>query len=148
MKTFKKLTGFGAAFLMVTSMGAVQAEEGDMTQTRAEERIRTTFNLQEPTSDFGQSQNREEKMVFNKNQNAYQHQYQYKNMNQYRNGGTDSAGSSEGGKSMARNSWQGDNSAGSSDRMSNTNRSMQSSAATGSMNRQSTASRSAGGGRR
>ena len=125
MSTFKKLSGFGAAFLIASSMGTVYAEEGDITQTRTQERTRTELNLQVPTADFGQSRNREEHAVMNQNQ----HQNQYKYMNKYQNKESNSGISSM-------------------NRMNTANRYMQGSAATGSMNRQNTASRSMGGGRR
>jgi len=63
MMTHKKSLGFGAAFIMAVSMGAVQAEEGDMTQTRTQERVRTEVNLQTPESELGQARIREQKML-------------------------------------------------------------------------------------
>lgn len=145
MKTFKKLPGFGAAFLLVASMGTVYAEEGDVTQTSTQERSRLMFNLQTPTADFGQSQNREQHTVMNANQNQHQYKYQYQNkyQNKYQYG---EAATKSG--NAANNIWRGSNTSGSMDRMSATNRNMQGSTAAGSMNRQSTASRSMGGGRR
>ena len=126
MKTFKNLSIFGAAFLMAASMGSVYAEEGDMTQTRTQERTRTEFNLQTPTADFGQSRNREEHMVTNENQ------YQYKYMNNLQS--------------------EGDTSARVMNRVNTMNRSMQGSSmtgsTTGSMTQQNTAVRSMGGSRR
>lgn len=125
MKTFKIISSFGAALLIAVSAGSVYAEEGDITQTRTQERTRTELNLQVPTADFGQSRNREEHAVMNQNQ----HQNQYKYMNKYQNKDSNSGFSSM-------------------NRMNTANRYMQGSAATGSMNRQNTASRSMGGSRR
>ena len=142
MKTFKKLSGFGAALLMATSMGAVYAEAGDVTQ----ERTRINFNLQTPTSDFGQSQNHEQHMVKNTNQNQYQHQYQNKYQNKYQNGGSGSGNTLSSSTNSAKNMWQGNNTSSSMDRMNATNRYTQGSSAAGSMSRQSTAGRSMGGG--
>ena len=65
MKIFKKLSSFGTALIMITSMSPVHAEESDITQINTQERTRTQLNTQIPGSDFGQ----------------YQHQYKY--MNQY-----------------------------------------------------------------
>ena len=144
MKTFKNLSGFGAAFLMAASMGTAYAEEGDVTQSRTQERTRTEFNLQTPTADFGQSRNREEHTVMNTNQNQNRYQYQNKYMNKYQNGGSGSGSTLSNSKNSAKNMWQGGNTA-NSDRMNATNRNMQGSSAAGSMNRQSTASRSMGG---
>lgn len=127
MKTFKTISSFGAALLIAVSTGSVYAEEGDMTQTRTQERTRTELNLQVPTADFGQSRNREEHTVMNQNQN--QHQNQYKYMNKYQNKESNSGISSM-------------------NHMNTANRYMQGSAATGSMNRQNTASSSMGGSRR
>ena len=124
MRTFNKFSVIGITILMVTSIGAARADEGDVTQTRTQDRTRTEFNLQTPTSDFGQSQNREENMVFNKNENAYQnkHQYQYKHMNQYQ--GANSDGSATGNSGASGNSWQGNNSSSASNRMNDTNRNL------------------------
>ncbi len=146
MRTLSKLSGFGVAFLMAASMGSVYADEGDVSQTRTQERTRTEFNLQTPTADFGQSRNREEHTVMNTNQNQYQHKYQYQN--KYQNGGADSSAALMQSKNRESNIWQGGNTASSVNRMNATNRNMQGSSATGSMNRTSTASRSMGGGRR
>ena len=130
---------------MAASIGSARAEEGDLTQTRTQERTRTEFNLQTPTADFGQSQNREEHTVMNQNQNQNQYKYQYQN--KYQNGGADSGAALTQSKNREGDIWQGGNTS-SMDRMNATNRYMQGSSAAGSMNRQSTASRSMGGGRR
>ncbi|MBL4653832.1 MAG: hypothetical protein JKY53_13360 [Flavobacteriales bacterium] len=139
MNTFKKLSIFSAALLMASSMGIVYAEEGDIVQTRTQDRERAEFNLQTPDSNFGQSRNSGEQMVINKNQNAYQYQYQYKN------DGASSGDASMTGRSNDGNMWKGSNSSGSENRMNSANRAMQGSSITGSMNRQSTTSRSMGG---
>ena len=125
MKQLKTIYGIGAAILLATAAN-VYAEEGDMTQTRIQERSRTQLNLQVPMADFAQSQNREEHTV----KNQYQNQYQYKYMNNHQNKESNSGASS------------------SMNRMNTTNRYMQGSSATGSMNRTNTASRSMSGGRR
>ena len=125
MKQLKVIYGISAAILLATAAN-VYAEEGDMTQTRIQERSRTQLNLQVPMADFAQSQNREEHTV----KNQYQNQYQYKYMNNHQNKESDSGASS------------------SMNRMNTTNRYMQGSSATGSMNRTNTASRSMSGGRR
>ncbi|MBE9559271.1 MAG: hypothetical protein IMF15_00715 [Proteobacteria bacterium] len=150
MRTFNKLSIFGITVLMAASIGAARADEGDVTQTRTQERTRMEFNLQTPTADFGQAQNREEHTVMNQNQNQYQYKYQHQNkyQNKYQNGGSGSADSSMKSANREGSTWQGNNTASSRDRMSATNRHMQGSSAAGSMNRQSAASRSTGGGRR
>jgi len=125
MKQLKVIYGISAAILLATAAN-VYAEEGDMTQTRIQERSRTQLNLQVPMADFAQSQNREEHTV----KNQYQNQYQYKYMNNHQNKESNSGASS------------------SMNRMNTTNRYMQGSSATGSMNRTNTASRSMSGGRR
>ena len=84
MKTTKKLTvkklfSFSAALLMTTSMMSVYAEEGEMTQTRTQDRVRTEVNLQTPVSDFGQSLSHEQEIM----QNKYQNRNQYKYMNNF-----------------------------------------------------------------
>ena len=145
MRTFNKLSVIGITVLMAASIGSARAEEGDLTQTRTQERTRTEFNLQTPTADFGQSQNREEHTVMNQNQNQNQYKYQYQN--KYQNGGADSGAALTQSKNREGDIWQGGNTS-SMDRMNATNRNMQGSSAAGSMNRQSTASRSMGGGRR
>lgn len=139
MKTFEKLSAFSAALLMTASMGSVYAEAGDVSQERTQDRVRTELNLQSATSDFGQSQNREEHTVMNQNQNQYQ--YQYRNKNQNGKSGSDEA-------SAKNNIWDGYGTSSNMDRMNTTNRSMQGNTMTGSMNRYSAASRSTSGGRR
>ncbi len=146
MRAFNKLSIFGITVLLAASIGAARAEEGDVTQTRTQEQARLNFNLQTPSADFGQSQNREQHTVMNQNQNQYQHKYQYQN--KYQNGGSGSADSSMNSANREGNIWQGSDTSSNRDRMSATNRHMQSSSAGASMNRQSTASRSTGGGRR
>jgi hypothetical protein len=155
MDDFSRFHVSAIAVLLLVSIGSARADEGDVAQTRTQERNRAELNLQIPTADFAQSQNREEHTVMNQNQNKYQYQYR----NNYRNG---SAGSGEAMKKYnTANIWQGNNDSssgsgsgpGSMDRMNATNRYMQGSTATGTMNRQSAASRSAvsrsmGGGRR
>jgi hypothetical protein len=108
---------------MTASMGTAFAEDGDMTQTRTQDRVRTEANAQTPASDFGQEGQSEQKKVMNQNQN------QYRYMNNYRNG-------------------QSDTGASSMDRQNTMNRSMQDSSVNGSMNRQGTDNRSMAGGRR
>ena len=132
MKTFKNLSAknifsAGLALLMITSIGSVYAEEGDITQTRTQERTRTELNSPVPGSDFAQSRNREEHTERYQNQNQQQNQYKY--TNQYRNGDNNSA-------------------SGSMNRENTTNHYMQGNAATGSMSRQNTAGHSIGGSRR
>lgn len=117
MKTIKNIFSASVALLMITSMGSVYAEEGDISQTRTRAHTRTELNLQAPGSGFGQSRNREEQTVMNQNQ------YQYKYMNKYQNKERSSGASSI-------------------NRMNTTNHYMQGSAATDSMNQQDTASRS------
>ena len=150
MRTFNRLSIFGITVLMAASIGAARAEEGDVTQTRTQERTRMEFNLQTPTADFGQSRNGEEHTVMNQNQNQNQYKYQYQNkyMNKYQNGSADSGAALTQSQNTENNIWQRSASANSMDRMNTTNRNMQGSSAAGSMNRQSTASRSMGGGRR
>ncbi len=143
MRAFNKLSVIGITVLMAASIGSASAEEGDLTQTRTQERTRTEFNLQTPTADFGQTQNRAEHTVMNQNQNQYKYQYQ----NKYQNGGADSGAALTQSKNREGDIWQGGNTS-SMDRMNATNRNMQGSSAAGSMNRQSTASRATSGGRR
>ena len=52
-----------------------------MIQTRTQTRQRSEFNLETPTSDFGQSRNREQDMV--SSEDISQNQYQYKHTNKY-----------------------------------------------------------------
>ena len=134
MNMIKKLSGFAAVLVISSSMGTVYAEQGDFTQTRANERVRTELNVQTPDSELAQSRNREERMVMNKNQeqNQYQYQHQYRNNIQENNAGSGDA-------MMEKASWQ-----------SNAAKSpaMQRGAFSGSMNPQSTAGHSMGGGRR
>lgn len=66
MKNFKKLSTYSAALLMFVSMGAVVAEEGDMTRTR------TQIQAHEYSGDSSQAQ----KSVQNKNQYNYRNNYQ------------------------------------------------------------------------
>ena len=134
MNTIKKLPGFVAVLVIASSVGTVYAEQGDITQTRANERVRTEFNMQIPDSESAQSRNREEHMVMNKNQNQnqYQYQHQYRHNIQETNAGSGNA-------VMERSSWQSNAAA---------NPAMQRSNFAGSMNPQSTAGRSMGGGRR
>jgi len=84
MKTFKKISVFGAALLITATMGTAYAEDADMLQTRTQDRVLTEVNTQAPTFDFGQSSNKKQKMLKNQNQNQNQNQYRY--MNNYRNG--------------------------------------------------------------
>jgi len=142
MKTFKKLSIFGTALLLASSMGTAYAEEGDVTRTQ--DRIRTESNLQSPSSDFGQSRNRAENMVINKNQN----QNQYKHMNKYQNGGVGSAEASQQNGNEAKKMRQDSNTSRSMDRMNTINRAMQGRSVAGSMNRQSSSNGSMGSGRR
>lgn len=110
MKTFNKLSAYGAAFLVITSMGSVYAQEGDVTQAHTQERTRTEFNQLVPNSDFEKSQSREENRVMNKNQN--QHKYQYmKNMQKRKasSGQGDMAGRNEGRLSTTNRSTGGGN---------------------------------------
>lgn len=139
MKTFKKLSNFSAALLMTASMGAVYAEAGDVSQERTQDRVRTELNLQSATSDFGQSQNREEHTVMNQNQNQYQ--YQYRNKNQNGKSGSDET-------SAKNNIWHGYGTGSNTDRMNATNRYMQGSSTAGSMKPYNSASRIMSGSRR
>ncbi len=131
MKTIKNLSvknilSAGAALLMLTSMSYVFAEEGNVTQTGAQERTRMELNTSVPASDSAQSRNREEHTESYQNQNQQQNQYKY--TNQYRNRDNNSA-------------------TGSANRVKTTNHYMQGNAATGSMSRQNNAGHSMGGGR-
>ncbi len=56
MKTFKKILSVGATLIMTASISSVYAEDGSMSQTRSQDRVRTELNLQVPASDYGQSQ--------------------------------------------------------------------------------------------
>ena len=130
MKTIKYLSAknifsAGLGLLMITSIGSVYAEEGDITQTRTQERTRTELNSPVPGSDLAQSRNREEHTE--RYQNQQQNQYKY--TNQYRNKDNNAA-------------------SGSMNRENTTNHYMQGNAATGSMSRQNSAGHSMGGGRR
>ena len=139
MNTIKKLPGFVAVLVIASSVGTVYAEQGDVTQTRANERVRTEFNMQVPDSESAQSRNREEHMVMNKNQNQnqYQYQHQYRHNIQETNAGSGNA-------VMERSSWQSNTATNNAA----ANPAMQRSSFAGSMNPQSTAGRSMGGGRR
>ena len=128
MKTLNRLSSLGTALLVDAFSTAANAEVGDISQTRTQERARTELNLQIPTTDLSQSRHREEHTVMKQNKN--QNQYQYKYMNEHQN-------------------REGNPAASSINRMSTADRYMQGSATTGSMYRQNTASRSAmSGGRR
>jgi len=70
MKKFKKLSTYGAAFLMFVSMGAVVAEEGDMTRTRTQAQTQT--QVHEYAGDSSQSQKLEQ------SQNRYNYRNNYK----------------------------------------------------------------------
>ena len=131
MKTFKKILSVGATLIMTASMSSVYAEDGSMSETRTQERVRTELNLQVPASEVAQSRNREEHTVINENKN----QYQYRYMNKYQNANTASGKKTMTTQGIENNIWQGNTATGSMNRM-NTN------------NRYSTASRSMSGGRR
>ncbi len=118
----KNIFSTGLALLIITSIGPVYAEEGDITRTQ--ERTRTELNSPLPGSDFAQSRNREEHTE--RYQNQQKNQYQY--TKQYRNKDNNSA-------------------TGSMNRVNSTNQYRQGNAATGSMSRQNSAGHSMGGGR-
>lgn len=120
MSTIKKISGFGAALLMTAVIGSAYAEEGELTQTREQDRVRSETNLQTPNSEPGQARNREEKMLMNKNQNQYQNQYRYSN--QYRSGNNET-GENSMKQNMKSNSRQGSNESGSMNRQNMSNRS-------------------------
>ena len=81
MKTLEKLTAFGASLLLAASIGSAYAEEGDLTQTRDQDRVREEINLQDPASDSGQARYREEKRTMNKEQDGNQNRYRYQHQN-------------------------------------------------------------------
>jgi len=135
MKIIKHLSAFGAAILMMASMGSVYAEENDASHTRTQDRVRTELNLQTATSDIGQSQNREQHTV--ENQYRYKHDFQ--------NNGAGSGKDLMKTKNTENNIWHGYDNGSSMDRMNATNRYMQGSFTEGSMNRQNTANRSMSG---
>ena len=120
MKTFKKIFSLGATLIMTASISSVYAEEGTMSQTRTQDRVRTELNLQMPASDSGQSQNREEHTVMAKSENQNQHRY----MNKYQYGDTGSAAGSSMSQNAKYNIWQGNTAANTMNRMNTTNRSM------------------------
>ena len=126
MKTFKKILSVGATLILTASMSSVSAEEGTMSQTRTQDRVRTELNLQMPASDSAQSQNREEHTVMgkseNQNQNQYQNQHRY--MNKYQYGDTGSAVGSSMSQNAKYNIWQGNTAANTMHRMNTVNRSM------------------------
>lgn len=120
MKTFKKILSVGATLILTASMSSVYAEEGTMSQTRTQDRVRTELNLQMPASDYAQSQNREEHTVMGKSENQNQHRY----MNKYQYGDTGSAVGSSMSQNAKYNIWQGNTTANTMNRMNTTNRSM------------------------
>lgn len=123
MNRFKIFSRLGIALLIGASSVSLHAEEGDITQDRTHDRTRTQLNLQVPTSDFGQDQNREEHAVMNQNQ----HQYRY--MNKFENEKGDTGEGSMKNQEMEKSSWQGSTSARSMNRISTDNRYMQGSTA-------------------
>ena len=130
MNTINKLTTISAALLMAASISSAYADDGEMTQTRTQTQERLEFNLQTPTSDFGQAHNREQLTVMNQNQNQYQYMYNNESPENHSNIGE-----------------------GSMNRYNTTNRYMQGSNASGSamqssINRQAASNRSMGGGGR
>lgn len=118
MNTIKKISGFGAALLMTAVIGSAYAEEGELTQTRTQDRVRSETSLQTPNSELGQTRNREEKMIMNKNQT--QNQYRY--TNKYRTGNSET-GENSMKQNTKSNSWQGSNDTGSMNRQNTNNRS-------------------------
>ena len=124
MKTFKKILSVGATLILTASMSSVYAEEGTMSQTRTQDRVRTELNLQMPASDSAQSQNREEHTVMGKSENQNQYQNQRRYMNKYQYGDTGSAVGSSMSQNAKYNIWQGNTTANTMNRMNTTNRSM------------------------
>ena len=131
MNTNKTIYSFGIALLIAAAIRPVYAENNDMTQSRAQDHLRTQVNLQTPANEFGQAFNSEQNMVINKNQNQYQHQYKYMN-----NLSAEQSGSGKGSGSAA---------SGSTNRY-NTMNSYSQNNGSGSISRQSSSSRSSGGG--
>ena len=68
MKNFKKLSTYGAALLMFVSMGAVVAEEGDMTRTQTQ--------TQKQTHEYAGDSLQSQKRVQNQNRYNYRNNYQ------------------------------------------------------------------------
>jgi hypothetical protein len=120
MKTLKHILSVGATLIMTASISSVYAEDGNMSETRTQERVRTELNLQLPASEVVQSRNREEHTAMSENKN----QYQYKYMNKYQNGNAGSAGDSRKSENAEYNIWQGNTAAGSMNRKNTANRSI------------------------
>jgi len=149
MYTLKKSSGLVTALLMTAAIGTAYANDGELTQTRTQDHVRTQASLQTADSGLGQSQSREQQMVINRNQdqNQKQHQNQYRYMNNFRTGKSKN-GEVLMNQNTKRYTWQGDSTAGSMNTQSPMQRSMQGSALSGSMNRQNMSNRSMGGGSR
>ena len=120
MKTLKNILSVGATLIMTASISSVYAEDGNMSETGTQERVRTELNLQLPASEVVQSRNREEHTAMSENKN----QYQYKYMNKHQNGDTVFAGDSSGSQSAEYNIWQGNASASPMNRKNTANRSI------------------------
>ena len=58
MNTFKKISGFGAALVLATSMGPAFA--ADVDQTRSQDQLRDQLNLQTPDAEQAQDRIREQ----------------------------------------------------------------------------------------
>lgn len=133
MNTKKTIYSLGIVLLVAAAIRPTYAEDNDMTQTRTQDHLREQVSVQTPANEFGQSSNREQKMVINKNQNQYQYQHQYKHMN---NLSAEQTGSGkDSGTAMS----------GTTNRYNTMNRYSQNSGS-GSMSRQSSPARSSGGG--
>ena len=85
MKTNKKVSALGTALLLAVSVGSVYAEEGDMTQTRSQDRIHKEINVQTPDSE--QAQIREQKRQQIKQHSRENQQEKAQMRNVYRNDG-------------------------------------------------------------
>ena len=73
----RKLTVLSAALTMAVSTAAAYADEGDMTRTRTQERVRTEMNLQTPTADQAQHRYRGQNMDQQAAGQQLRNQYRY-----------------------------------------------------------------------
>jgi hypothetical protein len=83
MKTLNRLT-ISLLSVLFAAMSPVHADDNTMTQTRDMTRDREQINLQTPTSDFAQSQERYQERY--QEQNREQHREQHQSRNQHQNG--------------------------------------------------------------
>ncbi len=104
MNTFKKISGFGAALVLASSMGSAFAADADLTKTRSQDRVREELNLQTPDTEQAQDRVREQKMdrlheadgdgkqakIIQQKKAQVRNEYKYKGRSESRQGGVGS----------------------------------------------------------